>query len=191
MSTTPRLICLSGPHAALRGTVAQLLHDDFGYQVMRLADPVHDMVTALFQHLPEADEHLTDPELRNAPLPSIDRSVNELTASLLMEWAPYQPRLLEQIATAAILRAQELDPSTRIVIADTVQPREIAMARNLGAEVWHVNPDRMLDTSMLPVDLLLIDCVLDCPPSQPAQVAREVAFALHEFDTRPARQEAA
>ena len=73
--------------------MAQLLHDDFRYHVMRLADLVHDMVTALFQHPPEADEHLTDPTLRRAAAQHRPLS-QRVTRQPAGRVAPYQPRLL-------------------------------------------------------------------------------------------------
>ena len=42
---------------------------------------------------------------------------------------------------------------------------------------------------MLPVDLLLIDSVLDCPPAQPAQIAREVALPCTSSTPAPPARE--
>lgn len=79
-----KIIALTGPKTVGKSTIAHQLVDDCFYytKIVSFADPIREMLRTMGV----ADEYLTDPNLKETPIPGINQSARHLMQTLGTEW---------------------------------------------------------------------------------------------------------
>lgn len=134
MTTTPRLIGLTGKAGAGKDTVAEYLNWGYTYDKVAFADPLRKGIAAIFDlHY----THFQHPR-KEETLPEIGKSPRQLMQTLGTEWG----RELVHPDLWLILAKKRVEDfwtvGGKVVITDVRFENEATMIRELGGVIWHI-----------------------------------------------------
>jgi hypothetical protein len=129
--SAPRLIGLTGPAGAGKDTVAAQLEDQYAYIAIGLADPIRDMVAALFEHVDVDPSVCVERALKEQPVPVLGLSYRYLAQTLGTEWGRcVKPDLWLLVAEHQMRRAYS--QGMNVVITDIRFPNEVRWLQEHG-----------------------------------------------------------
>ena len=158
-----KIIGICGLIGGGKGTVADILVGEFGFQKVSFADPLKDMVSKVFnwpRHLLEGDtKESRDWREQRDEWWSVRLGIENLTPRWVLQYWGTDvcgTNFHEDIWIASlenklskIVYSGSAHLTNNIVIPDTRFPNEIKMIRKLGGEVWGVrrgeDPDWMIN----------------------------------------------
>jgi hypothetical protein len=130
------LVGVTGPAASGKDTVADYLHDQYGFERVSFAAPIYRALSAMLR-VPEAD--LRDRAKKERDLDIIGRSPRELLQTLGTEWG----RDTVRNDFWLLLALREIERHRRagapgVVITDVRFGNEANFVRGQGGQVWHI-----------------------------------------------------
>lgn len=142
MKFMPRLIALTGPAGCGKDTVRQLLERHHNFHGMAFADPLRDMLHALFEGCGIPLEYMTERSMKEMPIPGLrGLSYRRLVQTLGTEWGQGLDRLM-WVNLASVRLADWYSQSSRpVVISDLRFHHEAAWVRDCGGVIWRVLRD--------------------------------------------------
>lgn len=136
--TKPLLIGLTGYAGSGKDTVREILEHRHEIDGIAFADPIRDMLTALFDTIGVSPEWMTDRDRKEKPIPEIGASYRTLAQQLGTEWGrAIDPDLWLKIAGAKAAMYQRHD-SRGVVISDVRFPNEAAWVKAQGGVIWKI-----------------------------------------------------
>lgn len=136
--TKPLLIGLTGYAGSGKDTVREVLESKHGIDGLAFADPIRDMLTALFDTCGVDPEWMTKRELKEQDIPQIGASYRKLAQLLGTEWGrAIHSDFWLKIAAAKIAMYNEFD-SLGSVISDVRFPNEAAWIKGNGGVIWKI-----------------------------------------------------
>lgn len=136
--TKPLLIGLTGYAGSGKDTVREILEHRHEIDGLAFADPIRDMLTALFDTCGVDTDWMTDRERKEKPIPEIGASYRTLAQQLGTEWGrAIDPDLWLKIAAAKIAMYRKYD-SKGVVISDVRFPNEAAWIKAQGGVIWRI-----------------------------------------------------
>lgn len=136
--TKPLLIGLTGYAGSGKDTVREILEQQHGIDGLAFADPIRDMLSALFDTCGVGDEWMTQRDLKERDIPAIGASYRKMAQLLGTEWGrAIDPDFWLKIAGAKIAMYQKYD-SQGVVISDVRFPNEAAWIKEQGGVIWHI-----------------------------------------------------
>jgi hypothetical protein len=136
--TKPLLIGLTGIAGAGKDTVRDFLQARHEFNGIAFADPIRDMLSALFASCGVSDEWMTERHLKEKDIPSIGASYRKMAQMLGTEWGrEIDPNFWLKITEAKVRYINEID-SGGIVISDVRFPNEAEWVQSQGGLLWKV-----------------------------------------------------
>ena len=136
--TQPFLIGLTGLAGSGKDTVRQILEERYGFDGIAFADPIRDMLSALFDTVGVDGHWMTDRERKEKVIPELGASYRTLAQQLGTEWGrAIDPDLWLKIAGAKVAMCQKYE-SIGVVISDVRFPNEAAWVRAQGGVIWKI-----------------------------------------------------
>jgi hypothetical protein len=134
----PLLIGLTGYAGSGKDTVREILEERHEIDGIAFADPIRDMLSALFDSIGVDNEWMTDRDRKEVPIPEIGASYRTLAQQLGTEWGrAINPDLWLKIAAAKIAMYTKHD-SRGVVISDVRFPNEAAWVKAQGGVIWRI-----------------------------------------------------
>ena len=137
----PRLIGLLGRAGAGKSTVAQYLEREHGFETLAFADPLVDMVHALFAAADVPSCYLTERALKEEPSP-IGPSYRKLMQTLGTDWGRNTLGFDFWVRIAQRRHDQRLLHGESVCFADVRFPNELAFIKARGGWVVRVVRDQ-------------------------------------------------
>lgn len=142
MSAAPPLIIgLTGRPRAGKSTVAALLEERFAFVTIAFADPILDMLGALAQHVDVDGAWLTEPALKEQPLPVLGRSYRVLAQSLGTYWGRAWAGDDFWISIAAHKLRRALEQGDNVCVSDVRFANEAAWLERTGGTLVRIERD--------------------------------------------------
>lgn len=136
--TKPLLIGLTGLAGAGKDTVRSILEHEHDLDGMAFADPMRDMLAALFETCGVKPEWMTERHLKEEPIPEIGASYRKMAQQLGTQWGrAIDPDFWLRIAAAKIAMYRRHD-SPGIVISDVRFHNEAAWIKDQGGVIWRI-----------------------------------------------------
>ena len=140
------LIGLCGAAGSGKSTVGAMLVQEHGFSSWAFAEPLRDMLAALFEAAGIDHAWMTEPGRKEQPIPELGLSARLLMQTLGTDWGRSLDPALWVRVTARALGLHDLPDSMpvhdRIVITDVRFPSEAAWIQALGGHVVLVDrPD--------------------------------------------------
>jgi hypothetical protein len=136
--TKPLLIGLTGYAGSGKDTVREILERHHEIDGLAFADPIRDMLSALFDTIGVDSGWMTDRGRKEVPIPEIGASYRTLAQQLGTEWGrAIDPDLWLKIAGAKAAMYQKYD-SKGVVISDVRFPNEAAWIKAQGGVIWKI-----------------------------------------------------
>jgi hypothetical protein len=138
--TAPLLIGLCGRAGAGKSTVARYLEDEFAFVDVALAEPILDMIGALFAHAGVDGAWMVERSLKEQPT-VLGHSYRRLAQTLGTEWGRQQlgPDFWLQVASLRLARPHLA--TENIVVSDIRFPNEAAWLQQRGGVLVRVVRD--------------------------------------------------
>lgn len=139
------LIGLSGKSGSGKGTVADHLCNNLGFQRHAFAEPLRDMLTALLTSANIDYAHLFERDLKRQPIPTLGVSALAMMETLGKEWGRrlHPDFWVRHAARVLGLDGEEAAPiHDRIVLTDVRFENEARFVRRLGGHIIRVERDR-------------------------------------------------
>lgn len=136
---TPKLIGLIGRAGVGKDTVRQMLVDEYGFDGIAFADPIRAMLGALLDMVHQHHGHMTQRELKEQPIPTLDVSYRELAQKLGTEWGRnlVDPALWVRVLAARVAAMRSMG-AHHIVVSDVRAANEAHWIVQNGGELWHI-----------------------------------------------------
>lgn len=136
---TPKLIGLIGRAGVGKDTVRQMLVDEYGFDGIAFADPIRAMLGALLDMVHQHHGHMTQRELKEQPIPTLDVSYRELAQKLGTEWGRnlVDPALWVRVLAARVAAMRSMG-AHHIVVSDVRAANEALWIVQNGGELWHI-----------------------------------------------------
>jgi len=136
--TKPLLIGLTGLAGSGKDTVRGVLERDHDFNGIAFADPIRDMLSALFASCGVSDEWMTERDLKERDIPAIGASYRKMAQMLGTEWGrQIDPNFWLKITEAKVKYINEID-SGAIVISDVRFPNEAEWIQSQGGMIWKI-----------------------------------------------------
>lgn len=136
--TKPLLIGLTGLAGSGKDTVRGFLQARHQFNGIAFADPIRDMLSALFTSCGVSDEWMTERELKERDIPAIGASYRKMAQMLGTEWGrEIDPNFWLKITEAKVRWINEID-SGAIVISDVRFPNEAEWVQSQGGLIWKI-----------------------------------------------------
>lgn len=138
LDTLPPVIGVHGIKRSGKGTIAAYLVEHYGYQVVKLADPLKDMARVVLRRLCGLDEaaieRCIEGDLKEVAIPALGGK----SCRYMMQMLGTEVRDLIDIdmwsnIASARIRSAIAEPDGRVVIDDIRFPHEVQLMRSLGA----------------------------------------------------------
>jgi hypothetical protein len=136
--TKPLLIGLTGYAGSGKDTVREVLEEQHGIDGLAFADPIRDMLTALFETCGVDTKWMTERDLKERDIPEIGASYRKLAQLLGTEWGrAIAPDFWLKIAAAKISMYSEYG-SLGTVVSDVRFPNEAEWIKAQGGVIWKI-----------------------------------------------------
>lgn len=138
----PTLIALTGPAGCGKDTVRQLLERHHNFHGMAFADPLRDMLHALFESCGIPQTYMTERSMKELPIPGLSGlSYRRLAQTLGTEWGQGLDRLMWVNLAATRLAEWWAFSDRPVVVSDLRFHHEAAWIRDCGGVIWRVARD--------------------------------------------------
>lgn len=141
MTTTPRIIGLTGLAGSGKDTVARMLEQDHGFFSLAFADPLRDMIGALLTENGISTAWMYDRDLKEKPIDGLGgASYRRMAQTLGTEWGRHALGH-DFWVNLATLRVDELARHgvQAIVVSDVRFLNEAQWVRAQGGQVWRIH----------------------------------------------------
>lgn len=136
--TKPLIIGLTGYAGSGKDTVREILVDQHNFDGAAFADPIRDMLSALFETIGVEDSWMLERSLKEATIPQIGASYRKLAQTLGTEWGrAIDPDFWLKIAGAKVAMYGAYG-GAGVVISDVRFPNEAAWIKEQGGVVWKI-----------------------------------------------------
>jgi hypothetical protein len=136
--TKPLLIGLTGYAGSGKDTVREILEHKHDLDGLAFADPIRDMLTALFESCGVKTDWMVERHLKEEVIPEIGASYRQMAQQLGTEWGRnIHPDFWLKIAAAKITMYTHYE-SPGVVISDVRFPNEAQWIRAQGGHLWHI-----------------------------------------------------
>lgn len=136
--TKPLLIGLTGYAGSGKDTVRSILEHKHDLDGLAFADPIRDMLTALFESCGVKTDWMTERHLKEEPIPEIGASYRQMAQQLGTEWGRnIHPDFWLKIAAAKIAMYQHYE-TPGVVISDVRFPNEAEWIKAQGGHIWRI-----------------------------------------------------
>jgi hypothetical protein len=141
--TPPRLIGLVGYAGTGKDTVRQLLESEHGFVGLAFADPIRQMLRALFSENGIDEKYMDDRAFKEATIEDLlteqPLSYRHMAQTLGTEWGRnLSPDFWLQIA-GAFIADQRRRGERRFVVSDVRFVNEAQWIKDAGGELWHIH----------------------------------------------------
>ena len=141
MGGLPRVIALHGKKRSGKGSVASRLAAAHGYEIVRFADPLKDMLRVLLAACgldDETVERCIEGDLKQAPIDFLDGATTRQCMQAFDKW---RSMVCDPMWIRIALRRVDaiLESGGRAVVEDLRLPGELAAMEEIGASLWLVS----------------------------------------------------
>lgn len=136
--TKPLLIGLTGYAGSGKDTVREILEHRHDLDGLAFADPIRDMLTALFESCGVKTDWITDRSLKEEVIPEFGVSYRQMAQELGTAWGRgLHTDFWLRIAAAKIAMYSKYE-SPGVVISDVRFPNEAAWVKAQGGVIWRI-----------------------------------------------------
>lgn len=131
------LIGLTGLAGSGKSVVANVLTNDFGFERVKFADPLKNMLRTLMRDMGYCEDDVerhVEGDLKETEIPEISVTMRHLMVTLGTEWGrdAVRPDLWTR------LWAARASMSTNVVADDVRFPNEVDLIRSAGGTIWRL-----------------------------------------------------